>query len=999
MAPKGIVIQISGDGASAAKALELVDQHLRETAVEAKHSASEISEAMEAVKGAMETLGLAVGIGEAIAKIREMISASIELGVEIGHLSKQTGMSAETLSTLKFMSEQTGVSFEAMTKGFKKFSTEMLGAEEGKKASIQTFARLNISQADVTKHANDMIGMLEIVADRFQTLPDGPQKAAEAVALFGKAGMTLIPILDQGSAGIAKMQAEAESLGLVLDEHAIAKLEEMHKTEMLVEASTQGLALAITSALGPALMGAEELMGKAIVKLRELLNLENQNAGAGSGVALPAKLAGLQGAALDAERIKAAQARDAAKTKLDALEEAHEKEGGSIAAFNKKKLDLEKEYFDQEKTMYAAMYVDQKDTVNRAQEQLADAQKNHSVVLSSLAGDKTLDDAKKKVAEAKSLLGDLGAKMADADGKLSDAGKSNKGLTLQDQTGGHAKATNGITEAAGALDQANTAARMETLKAADQLELAQMEASHKLFLTSDEDFYRDKLAIQKLELNQEEEALRANLATKQGTLKTQNADPKLNRGKSGSSAEELKTQKEILDIQTKIAATEEKKAALDIGAKLAEQERADALHLADLKIAAQLEEHTNSGIQARLALMEREQQIAMAKTKSQGGDTKPLEALQKQEQELLKITDLERNLSGLKAAARIEENNNSGITARLALMQREQDIAMKKTTADGGDTRTLALLQQQEQELLRINEIEREINQTKAEGAVSVGVQKDREEKDPSQRKAATKEINALNKETAATLKDLTAQYDALAATLGGEFVEKAKAMHAQLGELNNPNQKQENKPYDDLGKGITSMGESIGKASVSGKDSFHKMAVSMEQDLIQLAVKFAAQKWLTPFLNGLFPGGGSGSGGGGGDSGLGYDDGGGGGGGVGSFADGGDYSGDAPIITSENGPELMFPKGPGTIMPDPELFFPKDAAPTMPSGALSDMMRVPTNGPPNVTMNITNASSQPVTARQTGTSFDAQMKSFVIQTILEDQASGGPISAANQSG
>jgi hypothetical protein len=94
-----------------------------------------------------------------------------------------------------------------------------------------------------------------------------------------------------------------------------------------------------------------------------------------------------------------------------------------------------------------------------------------------------------------------------------------------------------------------------------------------------------------------------------------------------------------------------------------------------------------------------------------------------------------------------------------------------------------------------------------------------------------------------------------------------------------------------------------------------------------------------------------------------------------------------------------MFPKGPGTIMPDPELFFPKDAAPTMPSGALADLTRAPSSGPPNVTMNITNASSQPVTARTTGTSFDSDMKAFVIHTILEDHASGGPISAASQGG
>lgn len=945
MAPRGIVIQITGDGASAAKALQLVDQHLRETAAESKGAASEISHAMADVQEAMGMLGLTVGLGEAVAKIKEMITSSVELGVEIGHLAKQTGMSTETLSTLKFMSDQTGVSFEMMTKGFKKFSTEMLGAEEGKKASIQTFARLNITQADVTKHANDMIGMLEIVADRFQTLPDGPQKAAEAVALFGRSGMALIPILDQGSAGIAKMKAEAESMGLVLDEHAIAKLEEMHKSEAMVQAATEGLALAITSALGPALMGAEELMGKAMVKFREWLNGANElaglfrqlqniqpgNTGAGSGVVLPTKLAGLAGEELDAARIQAAQARDAAKTKLDALEAAHEKEGGSIATFNKKKLALEKEYFDQEKTMYAAMYLDQEDTVNRAQAKLDAAQKNHSTVLSALAGgDKDLDQAKQKLADAKRLMGDMGALMAEADTKLSDAGKSHKDLTLQDQTGAgkhHEKATNGIDAGATSLAEANATAEAAAQRSADTLLLAQMDADHKLFLISDANYYREKLLLQKDAIDSEEEGMRTRIAELQALQTKQHGDKKLTRDKSGNSAEELKTAAEIVKLNEQINALEAKRGVLNINAGLAGEERTDAVHLASLKAAAMMEQQTNSGIQARLALM-----------------------------------------------------------------QREQQIAMQKTASEGGDVSTLAALQQQEQELLRIREIEREINQTKAEGALSVGAQKDREEKDPTQRKAATKEINELNKQTAATLKDLVAQYDALAATLGGDFIEKAKALHAELGTLNNPDQKQEQEPYKKLGEGVTSMAEQIGKASFSGKDSFHKMVTSMEQDLIELAVKFAAQKWLAPFMNGL----GAGSGGGGiGETGAQVDS------DLTSygFAAGGDYSADTPRIVGEEGPELDFPKGPGTIMPDPELFFPKNAALAIPSGALSDLTRVPSSGPPNVTMNITNASSQPVTARQTGTSFDSDMKNFVIHTVLEDHANGGPISMASQQG
>jgi hypothetical protein len=53
----------------------------------------------------------------------------------------------------------------------------------------------------------------------------------------------------------------------------------------------------------------------------------------------------------------------------------------------------------------------------------------------------------------------------------------------------------------------------------------------------------------------------------------------------------------------------------------------------------------------------------------------------------------------------------------------------------------------------------------------------------------------------------------------------------------------------------------------------------------------------------------------------------------------------------------------------------------------------------PTTNINLTNASSQPVTARQTGSSFDADTRSYMTHVILEDLQSGGPISTALRPG
>jgi hypothetical protein len=903
----GIVINIGANGTEAKEVLTMVREQLRETGAEAKHAGEEFGLSGEEITRMLERIGIVIGIREATEAIKEMIASSVELGMELGHVSKETGITAQDLSVLKFASDVTGVSFEALTKGTGRLSKAMLEAEEGKKTSIQSFERLGISQQQVMEHSNDMLGMLGIVADRFQTLPDGPQKAAVAISLFGKAGMGLIPFLDQGAAGIEKLRSEANALGIVLDEQGIARLEEMHRTGVEAQAAMQGLALSLTNVLSPALMGTAELAEKAIAKLREMLDMGHDNENAGTGVKLPAGLMGLEGADLDAVRVRAATARDAAKAKLDALEESQKKEGGSIEAFNKKKLALEKEYYDQEKTMYAAMFVDQKDAVARAQDQLAAAQKNRSVIGSFLGGDQELDAAKEKVADAVRLRGELGAKMAEADAKLAEAKKSGNGLTLQDQSGAKAKSTDGIARAAAALAAAQAEAVARVMKDADDSALVANEAWHKLMLISDEEFYAEKLRLEMQSIDAEETALRAKRGELQGLLAKQQGDKLLKRDKSGQSAEELTTKRELLQIDGQINKLETDRTKLQINNSLELQLHAQQDKLAILKIAAQIETETNTTI-----------------------------------------------------------------TARLALMRAENALAIQKAGADSPEAAQLQALERVKEAKLQIADVDRQIRDIEQSNKDATGVLQDRANKDPRQRLAVTKEINQLNAQTAAQLKELVAQYDALAATLGGSFIQTAKNLHAEMDKLNTPNKKQDADLTKTLGDGITHMAEQISSATLSGRDSFHQMTQSIERDLIELAIKLAAQKWLMPMLNGI---GGSSSGGSPGSGDLGNF-------GLPGFANGGDPTG--PSIVGEDGPELFFPKGPGTVKP---------------SSMLSSIAEGGGGRAPVTNINLTNASSQPVTARQTGSSFDADTKSYMTHVILEDLSQGGPISSALRPG
>jgi hypothetical protein len=240
---------------------------------------------------------------------------------------------------------------------------------------------------------------------------------------------------------------------------------------------------------------------------------------------------------------------------------------------------------------------------------------------------------------------------------------------------------------------------------------------------------------------------------------------------------------------------------------------------------------------------------------------------------------------------------------------------------------------------------------------------------------AAQQQLDAARTGEIAQLTALAAEYEKMGAAGRDAYAE----IEGEITRTMEATAKQDKKSpgaeaAKTLGDGMTSMAEKIASATGKGRESFRKMATGIEGDLVELAVKFAMQKWMTPWLNGLAGGGG----GGGVDPTAASDL-----SSIRGYAAGGDPTG--PSVVGEDGPELFFPKGPGTVMPN---------------DALQNLSRTSGGGgAPNMTMNVTNASSQPVTARQTSSSFDADTRSYMTHVILEDLSQNGPISAAMRTG
>ncbi|HBO3862322.1 hypothetical protein [Pseudomonas aeruginosa] len=194
-----------------------------------------------------------IGVGVSLAGLTAMVKSAIDTGDALDEMSQRVGVSVETLSVWKPAAEQSGVSGESFEKGLRKLSTTMLEAATGSEDAARNFAAVGVAfkNQDGTLRGTDAV-LLDL-AERFKAMPDGAEKTALAVQLFGKAGAELIPFLNQGRDGIEELSAEMQALGVQMSGETAAQAGEFNDALDKLKLASTSIGNQIIASLLPAL--------------------------------------------------------------------------------------------------------------------------------------------------------------------------------------------------------------------------------------------------------------------------------------------------------------------------------------------------------------------------------------------------------------------------------------------------------------------------------------------------------------------------------------------------------------------------------------------------------------------------------------------------------------------------------------------------------------------------------------------------------------------------
>lgn len=161
-----------------------------------------MSEAAGFARSVFDALAVSLSVGAVVAYMKSTIDAADALN----DMRQQLGFTARDLSAYRLIAEQSGTTIDGLAGGMKKLSVFL--TEHGDK----------LKAAGIT--ATDTNGAFLQLADLFAAMPDGAQKTALAIEVFGKAGADLIPTLNQGGAALREQLDAGQRLNPVIDELA-----------------------------------------------------------------------------------------------------------------------------------------------------------------------------------------------------------------------------------------------------------------------------------------------------------------------------------------------------------------------------------------------------------------------------------------------------------------------------------------------------------------------------------------------------------------------------------------------------------------------------------------------------------------------------------------------------------------------------------------------------------------------------------------------------------
>ena len=176
-----------------------------------------------------------------------LAEGGLQLAEAMSQVRQIVGVTIGDMTGLAYAGNKVDISTSQMTVGLKKFSEYLVKTGQSGKSMKEAL----MEQSAI-----------------FQTMPDGVEKTARAVELFGRSGTAMIPLLNQGPKALEAMIERGGELSGVTDQMG-KNAKDFSDSLKDVKMASEGLAATLVSPLLPSVASVIEHMTNGLVAFRE----------------------------------------------------------------------------------------------------------------------------------------------------------------------------------------------------------------------------------------------------------------------------------------------------------------------------------------------------------------------------------------------------------------------------------------------------------------------------------------------------------------------------------------------------------------------------------------------------------------------------------------------------------------------------------------------------------------------------------------------------------
>ena len=258
MTERRIAIIIEADGKASVAAInettgavEKLEDATQKLGEETERASKKGEGSAKRWKDAGAVIGQAIG-GAAVALVT-MIGLSARMADATEDVANRLGTTTEFISEMGYATKMAAGDSTFLEAALARLTVNAAKAEQGAKSQGAVFRSLGIDVRTTEGYVKSLDQLLPELARKFKQMPDGPRETAVAVALFGKEGRKMVPLLNQGAEGIQKLREEAISLGKSISGETAAAAGQFNDNLDRLRAAGEGLATTVMADTVPAL--------------------------------------------------------------------------------------------------------------------------------------------------------------------------------------------------------------------------------------------------------------------------------------------------------------------------------------------------------------------------------------------------------------------------------------------------------------------------------------------------------------------------------------------------------------------------------------------------------------------------------------------------------------------------------------------------------------------------------------------------------------------------